>query len=243
MDSISTPRAPWIQPLDRAGWSRIADRVIHGLCHDLNGRAGSLSGLSFLLESQTGDTSSVLPFLDQELAQLEEAVRLLRMLPDDATEAELLAPGEILPDLALMVRVQRGLEDVPVDPGDYSQAPALRMDRTLLIRSLVFLLTGAAERVVQEGLDGVTVRATGTGPGLRLEVWPGPIDGAVQDSRPQDLPSRLVLPEGVELWKEVLQGEGVEVREGVAEDPDVGIQLVFPSPSSSGSEGSSASPP
>ena len=232
MHPLPVPRASWIQPLDRAGWSQIADRVLHGLCHDINGRAGSLSGLTFLLESQDGEASSVLPFLNQELAQLEEVVRLLRLLPDDATGPELLAPGELMPELALLIRVQRGLEGVEVDLGEYSSAPAIRMDRTLFIRSVAILLTGAAERVVIQGLEGVAVRASGTGVRLSLEVWPGPGTEVLPGPDPEILPCQVVHPEGVRLWKEVLRGEGVEVEEGKEGELQGALQLVFPSSSS-----------
>jgi len=226
------PRSPWISSLDQAGWGLISDRIIHGLCHDLSGRAGSISGLTFLLESQDGGASSVLPFLNEELAQLEVAVRLLRLLPDDAGEPELLAPGEIMEDLILLVRTQRGLENVAVSMEGFSQAPALRVNRTLFIRVMTVLLTGAAERVALEKLDGVNIRASGDGAELRLDLFPAPLPGEMPNPGNDDLPRQAVGSQGMRICRDVLGEEGVDLRE--VPDQEKGLlQLSFSSPSSS----------
>ena len=113
---LSSPMSPHefaVQRLDEAGWILLADRLIHGLCHDLNGRAGSISSLVYLLDSGEEPTS-VTAILEEESLKLEEAIRLLRLVPDDADEPETLAPGEFLPALARMIPLQRGFEGVHV---------------------------------------------------------------------------------------------------------------------------------
>lgn len=236
MEASSQPRAPWIQSLDRAGWSKISDRILHGLCHDLSGRVGSIAGLTYLMESQDGEASSVLSFLKEEVGQVESTIRLLRLLPDDATEPEILAPGELMEDLNLLVNAQRGLENVEVEMEGFSLAPAVRIDRTLFIRGLAVLLTAAAERVVVEGPGPVRVRAMGHEGRLVLEIRPVPGGASDREADPGILPTRVIQSGSLRFWEEGLTGAGLDVRGVAKEDGDGPVQLTFPSPSSFGSD-------
>ncbi len=228
MDTPKVPRKPWVKSLERAGWSIISDRIIHGLSHDLAGRVSSLGGLNYLLESGTGDPGSVLPFMNQELGELEDVVRLLRLLPDDTTEAELLAPGEIIGDLVFLVRAQRGLENVDVEMDIRPDAPAARLDRTFFIRGVVILLTGAAERSVLDGTSRVEVRVSGEGTRLVLEVAPGPGDGDPPEGEHPILPRQALPPERVAIWEETLRGEGVEIRRPGGKGRDDGtLEVIY----------------
>ena len=65
-----------------------------------------------------------------------------------------------------------------------------------------------------------------------MEVWPGPVDDVRPQPDPEILPRRVILPDGVRLWKEVLREERVGVEERKEGEMKGGLQLVFPSSSS-----------
>jgi len=152
-------RSSLISKLDVAGWPVVADRIIYGLCHDLNGRANSLSNLAYLMTSEGNAWEEVSSVVEEEVTRLEEAVRLLRLLPDDAGEEGLLAPREFLTLLPRLVRIQPGLELVET-VGDISvEMPAIRMDETLFTRCLLLLLSGAAEAASADGVNIVRMQS------------------------------------------------------------------------------------
>lgn len=148
-----------VRRLDEAGWILLADRLIRGICHDLNGRSGSISSVAHLLDLGEVPTS-IIAILEQESRRLEEDVRLLRLLPDDAEEPQMLAPGEILPSLASMIPLQRGLEGVRVRVDIPPSAPAIYMDRTVFVRALLLLLSAAAEEAERSGASTVDVTSS-----------------------------------------------------------------------------------
>lgn len=193
MHRPTTPHEFAVQRLDEAGWILVADRLIHGLCHDLNGRAGSISSLIYLLDSGEEPTS-VTAILEEESLRLEEGIRLLRLLPDDAEEPEILAPGELLPALARMVPLQRGFEGLCVEVSMPPGAPAVRMDMTVFLRAVLLLLSGSAEEAGRSGEPVVSVTGMAGETGLRI----GPARTQVpdgQDSTPRTwaggLPSEM----------------------------------------------------
>jgi hypothetical protein len=247
MDRIRTPptleealvethterRRPWLATLDEAGWPELVDRVLHGLCHDLTGRVSAILGLTYLLESSGGDPSPVAPLMNPELEGMEEVIRFLRLLPDDATEPELLAPGELLPELAALVRAQRGLENVKITVEGVAEAPAVRVDRTLLIRSLLILLTASAESTVLTGAKGVELIASGPAGCFTFELHPLPGQGGDGPDSEEGglLPIRLFPKKRVQICLGVLVEEGMEVLELGDEGGAGGVQVAFPSPS------------
>ena len=226
MSDSPSPDRLLVRKLDQAGWTLVADRVIRGLCHDLNGRLYSLSNLTYLLNSGGGDWSGVSSVVEEEVTRLGEAVRLLRLLPDDASNVGLLAPGEVLSGVAGLVQVQPGLERVQIQVEIPSGAPAFRMDETLFLRSMLLLLTGAAEEasLKDEGL----VRVTGAeGKGL-LEIWPGR-NGDVAGDSEDSLTSGVAIPPNMEtLVAGVLQeaGGGLTVVKG--SDDVLALQVSLP---------------
>ncbi len=226
------PHAARLHLLDRSGWSTVADRVIHGLCHDLSGRASALAGLTYLLTSRGGERDAVEALVSQELEELEGAIRLFRLLPDDPAEAELLAPGEELEGVIGLVRTQRGLEDIEIRLGSLAQTPAIRWDRTLFLRSLALLLTRSAEVACLAGSRTVAVRGYGKEEGLCLDIEvPGRQEGG--GGRGMEL-ARPALPEEMEAGLgRVLAEEGITLTGGM--DPEAGgaFQLFFPPPFSS----------
>jgi hypothetical protein len=203
--------------------------VIHGLGHDFSGRISALYGLTYLLEDPGTDVPALVLLLNQEIELMEETLRLLRHLPDDSSETELLAPGEIIPDLALLVRVQRGLENVELRMEGLGQAPAVRMDRTLFSRALLLLLTAAGEEAHLRGKTQALISAGEDAGGMRLAVGPLSTSVVVDPERAASLPRRLLPRERYASLLQLLVGEGVRMEE-VEVDGMESLQLSFPSP-------------
>jgi hypothetical protein len=137
----------------------VADRIIHGVCHDLNGRANSLSNLAYLVTSEGSAWEEVGSVVEEEVARLEETVRLLRRLPDDGLEPGLLAPREFLVLLPRLVRIQPGLELLETVGAISRDMPALRMDETFFTRISLLLLSGAGEAAIARGTSTVRMES------------------------------------------------------------------------------------
>jgi len=180
----------------------------------LNGRLYSLSNLTYLLNSGGGEWSGVSSVVEEEVTRLGEVVRLLRLLPDDGSKLGILAPGEMLPELARLVQVQPGLEKVRIQMEIPSGAPAVRMDETLFSRAILLLLTGSAEEASLN--DEGSVRVTGSeGEGL-LEIWPARKGGGAEGPADSGV-SGTTIPQNMEtLVAGVLQevGGGLTVVKG-----------------------------
>ncbi len=226
MSDSPSPDRLLVRKLDQAGWTLVADRVIRGLCHDLNGRLYSLSNLTYLLNSGGGDWSGVSSVVEEEVTRLGEAVRLLRLLPNDASNLGLLAPGEVLSGVARLVQVQPGLEKVQIQVEIPPGAPAVRMDETVFLRGMLLLITGAAEEasLTNEGLVKVT-GAEGRG---FLEIWPARKGDVAEDSE-DSMTSGVAIPPNMEtLVAGVLQdvGGGLTVVKG--SDDGLVLQVSLP---------------
>lgn len=135
------PSQKRLQCLAQAGWSDVSDRILAGLCHDLNGRVTSLAGMVQLLQLDE-DSASMSPFLDQEVSRLEGSVRMVRRLAGEQDEdPEPLHLPEIVPDLVGLFGKHRHLEGLEttleMDPG---LLPVVSR-WTLLARSILILLS------------------------------------------------------------------------------------------------------
>jgi len=120
----------------------------------------------------------------------------------------------VLAGVARLVQVQPGLEKVQIQVEIPPGAPAVQMDETVFRRSMLLLITGAAEEasLTNEGL----VRVTGAeGKGF-LEVWPAR-NGAGAESSVGSEESGVAIPPNMEtLVAGVLQdaGGGLTVVKG-----------------------------
>jgi signal transduction histidine kinase len=219
-----SPRQLAIQHLVEAGWLFLADRLIHGICHDLNGRSGSISSLAYLLNAGE-EPASVTAIMEEESHRLEENVRFLRLLLDDDEGPQMLAPGEVLPSLAKMIPLQRGLEGVQVRVSIPPTAPAVRIDKTIFIRVFLLLVSAAAEEAGRSGTS--TVDVTATKEGSVLSIHPARVerpDGPSSTPRSVD----TGIPSQMEVWiHEILAevGGGLSRRRRTQESPGWEIRL------------------
>ena len=71
MGTSAMPRPQLISLLDGAGWGVVRDRIIRGLCHDLNGRVNSVSNIGFLMEGGGTPWSEVKGIMDDEVVRFE----------------------------------------------------------------------------------------------------------------------------------------------------------------------------
>ncbi len=240
MASRASMDRSWVEDLERAGWSRLADRLIHGICHSLNGRITALSSVLYFLESPGHDPPSMASLLEPELKRLQEAERFLRLLPDDRTGPRPLAPGEVLPFLSRSLTLQRGLEGVKVDLRLPPDTPGVRVDQALFVRSMLLLLSHLAEVAVSSGGDRVQVTTEDEEGRMRLsfqipEEKPSPGERTSPRGPPipfgplpedcQDNVARALGKEGIELAGK----EDGQDREG-EEKGGIRLEVSFPPP-------------
>ncbi len=224
------PPAAALRKLDEAGWARVADRLLHGLCHDLNGLGSSVAWASYLLEGGDGGADTVPSLLGREAQRLARAVEMLRLLPDDALgERVLLAPAEVVPSLLELAGFQRGLEGIRSVFEGSPTAPAIRMDPTVFQRTLLLLLTRACERAALQGTrslrvsygadrsEGVLVIETAGEPGQELP----PSTGS------RDLGFRL-SPAMEPLVAEVLEEQGARLHRHEGPEGYLRFEIRFP---------------
>jgi hypothetical protein len=158
MTTASDPRQALLRTIDEAGWPMVAERVIRGICHDLNGRINSLMSLSYLLNSGSMKWDKVGPMVEEELKLAEELSRSLHALPDEKHGPTVLDLGDLTSKAIRLVRLQPGLEGVQwevIIPPDF---PGIRMDEALLLRCLVLLLTGLADEVKEMEGAGIDIQ-------------------------------------------------------------------------------------
>ena len=223
---------PWVKDLDRAGWPRVADRIIHGISHSLNGRITALSSVLYFLQSRSEDIPSLSSLLEPEVEQLEEANHFLRLLPDDGLGAELLAPGEVLPRLSRALSMQRGLETTEVALDVPPEVPGIRVDRALFVRAVLLLLTRSAEMAGSAGHRTVSLEGSDDGGGftLTLEVPESDQEKTTPSSWKPPMPS---LPEDCrDRVADALEKEGIRLDGRWRGGDEVGgrVRIRFPPP-------------
>lgn len=234
----ASPGQAWLEDLERAGWSQLADRLIHGICHSLNGRITALSSVLYFLESPDQDISSMASLLEPEIDHLQEAEQFLRLLLHDPSGPVVLVPGEVLPVLARTLSLQRGLEETHVEVQIPPETPGVRVERALFVRSMLLLLSRWAEMAAARGRRGVGLAARGEEGGLNLFLEVPKAETRRQET---DLSRKPVLPfgslpedceKGVEaaLRKEGIQLEREEQDRGGRRGDGITLRLRFPPP-------------
>jgi hypothetical protein len=127
--------------LAEAGWDRVLNGILHGFCHDLNGRVTSLEAIKQLVGM--GEPT---PDLSIEAERLSGVTKKLAsicgdlggpaggLMLEDVAEAALSLAAKGLRDLSEPVPLQRAAESMPV-----------RVNETRLLRGLVVLVHTVAE--------------------------------------------------------------------------------------------------
>lgn len=210
MTPSETP-GPVATALFRAGWPGLSDRLVAGLCHDLNGRASALAGLSLLLVGDGGEDDDA-ELIASEVEKLEELARLLRLLAGDADGApEPLAPADLLPLLVALQSRERGMENVSVDTAVDSGAPPVLVSWSGFGRVVLLALSATAGAAGAGSRLRVSLAANEAG-GLRVVVE---AEGAPAGATPAPALDGL--------------GEVVELLGGRLAVGEAGAALDFPS--------------
>lgn len=144
-------------------WSETMDRVIAGICHDLNDRLSSLSGLLELAELDGAIAPDLGVPLRSELDRIEDLIRLLRLLPSETpSEPEPVRLAEVIPAAVALLRRHRGLEDCSVVV-DIAADPLVLGDWGELTRLTLLFLALIARSAHAAGSDRIGLRLESSG--------------------------------------------------------------------------------
>lgn len=135
------------------------DALVRGIAHGISNRVGTLGALAEALV--VADPSGPFPpILSEEVHRLEEALRVLRLLPrDEGRGVEPLRPADAAADaVALFEQHPRGRDErASVEPA--GDVPPVRAHPPSLVHALVLLMVAAAG---EEGAP-VTISLAGDG--------------------------------------------------------------------------------
>lgn len=152
--------------LERAGWPRVRERILRGISHDLNGRAGTLP---VLVEALAGDgmgigADEILGHVREECRRVTVAARQLQILTQPPGTVEPFALSGVLSDAVALQRRLRGPENRPVRVDAGSGDVALHTDPVLLGRLILIVLAeaGWASGGPEGEIDVRVVRDAGT---------------------------------------------------------------------------------
>ena len=127
------------EALRRADWDVLAERLLAGVRHDINGRAAALSAIAHMSEMYAEAPSAEV--LHQESRSLENIVGLLSLLQGDLDgDPEPMAVGEHIPRLVELSSRGRALDRVEtlIDVDD--MAPPILVNWCLFFRSFLIVL-------------------------------------------------------------------------------------------------------
>lgn len=152
-------------------WRQVADALIAGIRHELNGRLSSLSSVVQIARMRETGGAELLERLEAELTPLSDATRLLHAFPAYRRSA----PGPVsvaslLEEVVVVARKHRSLESVEYPTSVSAALEPVRGETGSLRRSLLVLLSLAARSAVRHGGRAVTVEAEATGDGVRITL-------------------------------------------------------------------------
>jgi len=217
--------------LEAAGWPDLADRLLQGFCHGLNGRISSLLGLVYLAQKGGGGDSTWVHPMETELERMEKLVRLMEGVPHGGTgHAEPTSLGEIVPGVLEIHGLQKGLEGVEL-AHRMEEAPPVFLNRTVLVRCLLLLLSWVAEHARRAGqvVVEVSLAEEDGGAGLTLRPRGNP---SVSESAPPGAPGRsgIALREGMlDRLEGVLASSGGRLVADGAGAENVQVKIWLPS--------------
>ena len=201
-------------------WQAVSDRLVSGICHDLAGRAAALGGILHLMRLEEEDDESLRPFFDEEISRLEQAIRLLRLLPGNLESApEPVVPGDHIASLCALHRHHRGLEDVQVSLEDDRSTPPIFVNLARFRQTFLILLADSSKRALDAGrsLVRVSTRPEGGRSVIGFEIPTRSVGDPAR--RPH---WRASSASAVERAGQALAEAGAEV---VAEHDEMGIRV------------------
>lgn len=157
------------EALRRADWHMLADRLLAGVSHDINGRAAALSAIAHM--SETYGEAPAAGLLHQESRTLENIVELLSLLQGDLDgDPEPMAVGEHLPRLVELSSKGRGLDRVEVLLDVNGTAPPILVNWCLFFRSFLIVLDRMSNVACDLGSKQVSVECGPKRDGLHVGV-------------------------------------------------------------------------
>jgi hypothetical protein len=124
------------------GWRNVVASLVAGIGHDLNGHVTALKGIAHVARTGTGLDAEMLDLLDEQVARLEEAVRMLRGLPlvlDD--RAELTSLKDVIDGVTRLWARRSGAQQARVRVTAEGEVPVVLMRRRPLAAGLLLLLS------------------------------------------------------------------------------------------------------
>jgi hypothetical protein len=138
-------------------WPTLLEAILRGVGHALSNRAAGLLALAEIpMDEHDAESLGMLP---HEAARLQELLRIVKLLPAEtaAVPAALLIADVARDACAVMALHPTGREVAWHITGEQGAAP-VRVERWMLLRTLLLLLDGARQRANAAGSRSVEVR-------------------------------------------------------------------------------------
>ena len=162
---------PSLSALEDAGWGALSDRLVAGLCHELNGRSSAMYGLAELAKSGD-DATFVADSLGKEAQRMQALVRALRALSARGqTEARPVAPADRMDDLLQLFEALPGAEMLGIETHFDPQTPAVMIPWATMTRGFLLILAYLGSRALRDGHRGalsVALEKRSEGPVLTM---------------------------------------------------------------------------
>ena len=157
MNITSAPDGP-----DGPVWVEEIDALIRGIAHAMSNRTAALSLAAESVDDPDAELrSESRERLISEVARLGEVTDLLKLLPMEGLgRPEAFQVREVVAEAVALHRHHLGLRAVPLDIVHGESVPPVRIERRVLLRALVLLLS-AARRAAQGRDEPVTLSIEG----------------------------------------------------------------------------------
>ncbi|MDH3222431.1 MAG: hypothetical protein OEO23_01840 [Gemmatimonadota bacterium] len=208
---VDTP-ADLTELLSAAGWGRLADRILAGGCHDLNGRSSALYGLAELARAED-DPEFLTEALSTEAKRIQALAASLRTLSDRAPDdPRALSIREELDSVSELFSLQPGGERFRIDIVSDPATPAAYAPCRALTRAVLLALSVVAANVLRNHPRGSLRMSTAPVDGQPALL----IEGQGRESGHGPDPGSRELREQFAEWpvelSDVFESFGADVR-------------------------------
>jgi hypothetical protein len=125
-------------------WRGVMGALVAGIGHDLNGHVTALKGVAHMARGATRADREMLELLEDQVARMEEAVRLLRTVPLRADESvELASLKDVAEGAVRLWRRRSGMCMALVELEAVGEPPVVLIRRRTLTAGLLLLIAGA----------------------------------------------------------------------------------------------------